>query len=78
MTEQPGWAYFNDGSGMEWSRNHPVNSGEVPDAVQIRRMTYEGFRAKFGHDDVGDTHDQQRERFMAIQCARPLAERGPA
>jgi len=38
-----GWAYFNPDTGMEWSENHPVNSGECDDAEHIERMTYGAF-----------------------------------
>ncbi len=42
-----GWAYFNDGSGIEWSRNHPVRSGEVPDATEILAMTKAQFEKRY-------------------------------
>lgn len=41
-----GWAHFNPGTGMEWSRDHPVNSGECDDAERIERMTYAAFVAR--------------------------------
>lgn len=31
-----GWIYFNEDAGIEFSRNHPIESGEVPDAIAIR------------------------------------------
>lgn len=39
MSEVIGYAYFNPGSGYEWSENHPVESGEVPDATELALMT---------------------------------------
>lgn len=60
--DMAGWAYFNEDTGMEWSRNHPIESGEVPDAMDVERMTYSGFRAKFGYDDWLDSPDQQLAR----------------
>lgn len=33
-----GWLYVGD-DGIEWSANHPVRSGEMPDARLIRRAT---------------------------------------
>lgn len=67
MSEEPdedmiGWAYFNEDAGMEWSRNHPIESGEVPDALDVERMTYGGFRAKFGYDDWLDSEEQRQAR----------------
>ena len=34
-----GWVYFNPDCGEEYSRNHPINSGEVPAATHIRPAT---------------------------------------
>lgn len=34
-----GFVYFNEDTGEEYSLNHPVESGEVPDATDIRRST---------------------------------------
>lgn len=63
--DEAGWAYFNEDTGMEWSRNHPVESGEVPDAQEVERMTYSGFRAQYGYDDWLDTSEQREARGEA-------------
>lgn len=34
-----GWVYLNEDTGEEYARNHPVESGEVPDATRIRQST---------------------------------------
>lgn len=34
-----GFVYFNEDSGCEYSVNHPIESGECPDASDIRRST---------------------------------------
>lgn len=34
-----GHVFFNPDTGEEYARNHPVKSGEVPDATGIRRST---------------------------------------
>jgi len=34
-----GWVFWNPDSGEEYAPNHPLESGEVPDAVNIRRST---------------------------------------
>ena len=34
-----GWIYHNDDTGLEWSDNHPIKSGEVPQAKNIRPCT---------------------------------------
>ena len=30
-----GWLYDNEDTGREWSENHPIESGEVPDATNV-------------------------------------------
>ncbi|MFT8945972.1 MAG: hypothetical protein ABF876_05245 [Acetobacter aceti] len=39
-----GWLFHNPDTGTEWSENHPVESGEVPDATDIRPATVEAVR----------------------------------
>lgn len=34
-----GYVYHNPDTGEEYSRNHPIHGGEVPDATGIRRST---------------------------------------
>lgn len=34
-----GWVYLNPAVGIEYAREHPKRSGEVPDAEDIRRST---------------------------------------
>ena len=60
--DEAGWSYFNEDTGMEWSRNHPIESGEVPDATEVERMTYEMFRTAYGYDDWTDSAEQQAWR----------------
>lgn len=42
-----GWAYFNPDTGVEWTKNHPVESGECPDATEIKVMTLSEFRRAY-------------------------------
>ena len=44
--ETKGWAYFNEDTGMEWSERHPVRSGEVPDASDVKAMTLATFKVR--------------------------------
>lgn len=39
-----GYAYFNEDTGEEWSTDHPVLAGTVPDATDIRPMRFATFR----------------------------------
>ncbi|HEV7286686.1 MAG TPA: hypothetical protein VGN75_17680 [Kaistia sp.] len=34
-----GWVYLNEDTGIEWAEQHPVHSGEVPDATDVRVAT---------------------------------------
>lgn len=34
-----GWLYHNEDTGEEFSRSHPIESGEVPDATRVRPAT---------------------------------------
>ncbi|WP_287461199.1 hypothetical protein [Sphingomonas sp.] len=34
-----GWVYDNEDTGEEYSPNHPIESGETPDATNVRRST---------------------------------------
>ena len=34
-----GWLYYNPDAGPEFSEQHPIRSGEVPDAENVRRAT---------------------------------------
>jgi len=47
-----GFAYHNPDTGMEWAADHPVRSGEVEDATDVRRMTYGGFRRRHQRADA--------------------------
>ena len=41
VERQRGWIYFNPDAGTEWAESHPVESGEVDDAEDIRPGTAE-------------------------------------
>ncbi len=45
-----GWKYFNEDAGWEWTVQHPVESGETPDATGIVRMTLSEFRRQHPTD----------------------------
>jgi hypothetical protein len=35
-----GWVYNSPDTGMEYSTEHPLESGEIPDATDVRRSTF--------------------------------------
>lgn len=41
MTEHHGWLYFDGTAGLSWSLQHPVTSGQCPNARSIRPATAE-------------------------------------
>ena len=43
-----GWVHLNPDTGMEWARNHPMESGECDDAEMVEQMTYGEFMRRFG------------------------------
>ena len=45
-----GWRSFNEDTGWEWTLQHPVVSGETPDATGIVRMTLSEFRRQHPTD----------------------------
>lgn len=67
-----GWTYLNDGK-VEWSEQHPVESGEVLDATDIRAATAEvlhGLLVEAWTDRV----DKARAWDMLVAKAPPAAE----
>jgi len=38
--DDKGYGYWAPDVGSEWSPNHPIRSGEMPDAEQIEKMTF--------------------------------------
>lgn len=47
---RPGWKYLNEDTGIEWAPDHPVKSGEVPDATEIEAMTLGEFEQRYPAD----------------------------
>lgn len=45
-----GYAYWSPDVGNEWTPNHPVESGETPDARNILRMSRAEFLRQFPLD----------------------------
>ena len=41
-----GWLYHCPDTGTEWSDNHPIESGEVPDAKDVRPSTLDALHAE--------------------------------
>ena len=42
-----GYGFFNPDTGMEWSLDHPIDSGQVTDAQDVRPMTFSTFRRQY-------------------------------
>lgn len=61
-----GWVYFNEDTGEEYAPDHPVRSGEVPDATCIRRST--------GQED--HLHTEVQRLFAAATPKAPATDAG--
>ena len=76
-----GWLYQNPDTGIEWSEQHPVRSGEVPDAENVRPATADALRellleAWSDRCDKAQAWDKLSEQGAEI--ARLTAERDEA
>ena len=73
--DQIGWLYFNPDAGTEFSPDHPVESGEVPDADRVRAATVENLLSELQEswELLGQTRRQLRELPPATS-ANPLME----
>jgi hypothetical protein len=67
LLDGQGWVYFNPDAGEEYASNHPVHSGEVPEAEHIRRST--------GQEDALHTAYQAAfEALTPIQAAADVVD----
>lgn len=65
--EHLGWLYDNEDAGPEYSENHPIESGEVPDAKNVRPATLKALRddllnawKAWAEDSAAAAHDTER------------------
>lgn len=63
-----GWLYLNQDTGIEFSEQHPVESGEVPDAQDIReataeRLLYELKQAWAGLNEEAEAQAAEAEKW---------------
>ncbi|CAH2606484.1 conserved protein of unknown function (plasmid) [Rhodovastum atsumiense] len=42
-----GYSFYNPDTGTEWSREHPIESGQCDDATDIRPMRFSTWRRQF-------------------------------
>jgi hypothetical protein len=70
----PGWLYISD-DGIEWSADHPVRSGLVPDARLIRRATNTELLGALkdaweAHNEAVQSEARLRSRAQAAEAER--------
>lgn len=68
-----GFVYFDDEVGTEYAVNHPVESGEMPDATDIRRSTAiedslnASFQSEFSRADVAAARGRDLEAALRLE-----------
>lgn len=67
---QLGWLYHNPDTGTEWAEQHPVESGEVPDATDVMP----GSAVHLHHHMICAWDDLRREEARADRLAKELDE----
>lgn len=74
VAEEPhlGWLYHNEDTGTEWSEQHPVESGEVPDATEVRPATLENLKAELMASwvSLAEARDEIAARDLGLEGAR--------
>ena len=80
--EEPheGWLYHNPDTGEEWSLNHPVESGEVEDAENIRPATAAILKDMLiqAWDDAEERRGENEEAAQEISRLRDALRRATA
>lgn len=65
-----GWVYHNPDAGWEYAPNHPIESGEVPDATDVRRSTEmeDHLHAEYQRSEKhrNDLYDKVQEQLTTI------------
>ena len=64
QTAPVGWLFFNPDAGVEFNENHPVESGEVPDAENIRQATAENLLDEL----LAAWEGLDEERKLRLEC----------
>jgi hypothetical protein len=64
-TNGGGWVFWNPDSGEEYAPNHPIKSGEAPDAERIRRSTAQ-------EDVLWQAFQAEAERAHAL--SKPISD----
>ena len=75
--EAVGWLYDNEDTGREYSEDHPVDSGQVPDATNVVPATAENLLAEMKSAWKAWGEDREElSRLRDLRASRP--EEGPA
>lgn len=70
---EAGWLYFNEDTGTEWSEQHPIESGECPDATDVRPGNSANLLI-----EMRSAWTMLSEREQEIERLRALAKPAPA
>lgn len=67
---QDGWLYHCPDSGLEWSEDHPHESGQCTDATDVRPATVENLKAQLLDSWEAWAEDRERADAQAQEIAR--------
>lgn len=67
---QDGWLYHCPDSGLEWSEDHPHESGQCTDATDVRPATVENLKATLLDSWEAWAEDRERADAQAQEIAR--------
>jgi len=67
-----GWLYHNPDTGTEWAEQHPIVSGEVPDATQVRAATATAFQNELipAWEDLAEETNRRKALETQLAVAR--------
>ncbi|GEM_PF-5071780 len=71
-----GWLYRNPDTGTEWAEQHPIVSGEVPDATEVRAATATAFQNELipAWEDLAKETSRRKALEIQLAAARKALE----
>lgn len=75
LVDTRGWLFFNPDTGTEWSEDHPHESGEVPDAENVRPATAAALQEQLieAWQGISEEHASKAEAIAHLVGERDAA-----